>query len=97
MDKLRVFISGAVTGVEDYKERFEKAEAHLTNLGFDVMSPAVLPSWLEWDEAMDICKSMLGCCDVLYIIPNSSNSDGSKVEKMWAKDLGMIILDPDDV
>lgn len=37
---MRVYISGPITGTEDYMERFAKAEEKLTAAGHQVYNPA---------------------------------------------------------
>ena len=39
---MTVCISGGITNVPNFKERFKKAERHLRELGFDVINPAGL-------------------------------------------------------
>lgn len=40
MDNKRVYISGGITGVDDYESKFEQAEKHLISEGFNVINPA---------------------------------------------------------
>ena len=37
---MKIYISGAITGTDDYMERFEKAEKELTDKGYSVLNPA---------------------------------------------------------
>lgn len=37
--KEKVYISGAITGVLDYADKFNKAEQELRSMGFDVFNP----------------------------------------------------------
>ena len=34
-----IYISGKITGTEDYEERFRKAEMELMSRGFNVLNP----------------------------------------------------------
>ena len=49
--EIKIYISGAVTGTEDYMERFEAAEKKLTEAGYSVINPAKINSFLpvDWD------------------------------------------------
>ena len=38
-----IYIAGPITGVTDYKEKFDQAEHQLTELGHKVLNPATLP------------------------------------------------------
>ena len=37
--EIKVYISGATAGTEDYLERFEEAEKKLTEVGYSVINP----------------------------------------------------------
>ena len=39
---MTVFISGGITDVPDFEEKFREAEKHLMELGFNVINPAGL-------------------------------------------------------
>lgn len=42
-----IYISGKITGTDDYKDRFLKAEQKLRSRGFDVLNPVKVGEWLE--------------------------------------------------
>ena len=42
MQTLRIYISGAVTGTEDSRERFLEAEKELIAAGHDTVNPAMM-------------------------------------------------------
>jgi len=73
----KVFITGAITGCEGYKEKFRKAEEELTALGHIVMNPAILPFGFEHQEYMKITLAMLEPCDAIYILPCAKDSKGA--------------------
>ena len=37
---MKIYISGAITGTDDYMKRFAKAEKELTEKGYSVVNPA---------------------------------------------------------
>lgn len=45
----RVYISGSITGTDDYMERFSKAEKELEAQGFGVINPAKVNAQLPAD------------------------------------------------
>ena len=42
-----IYISGKITGTDDYKDRFLKAEQNLSKRGFIVLNPVRTGKWLE--------------------------------------------------
>ena len=81
-----VFISGAITSVPDYKERFSKAEKHLYEIGAEaVFNPATLPysDKISHDEYMAICFKMLDCCDTIFLLNGWAESEGACSEEAY--------------
>lgn len=95
MEGKKVFITGAITGCEGYKEKFRKAEEELMALGYIVMNPAILPFGFEHHEYMKITLAMLEPCDAIYILPCAKDSRGAIEEITEATVQGKdIIFDP---
>lgn len=70
MSKIRVYISGGITGVDDYERKFELAEKHLISEGFNVINPAKYNkclAGLSYEEFMKIDMTLLDMCDYIYI------------------------------
>ena len=89
---MKVFISGPITGVEDYREKFKIAEMELLEQGYTVMNPAVLPDGFEWREYMLITISMLCSCDAIYMLPGWEHRTGATMEYKYAKARGLTIM-----
>lgn len=89
---MKVFISGPITGVEDYREKFKKAEMELLEKGYTVMNPAVLPAGFEWREYMLITILMLCPCDAIYMLSGWEHSKGATLEYQYAKAKSMTIM-----
>ncbi|WP_276675033.1 DUF4406 domain-containing protein [Selenomonas artemidis] len=90
-DKI-VFVSGAITGIENYKEIFAAAEEDLKNQGAIVLNPAVLPWGLKWEDYLRITKEMVRCADVVYVLPKWEQSRGVIEELNLAKKSGKQII-----
>ena len=62
----RIYISGPITGVQNYKEIFLKKQLELEKLGNEVVNPSLLhlimPKSSTWQEYMDICIPLLKLC-----------------------------------
>ena len=94
-----VFISGAITGVEGYRNIFAAAEQRLREQDCTVLNPAVLPpSGLEWDAYLRITTAMVREADTIYVLQNWEHSRGVKEELALAESLGKeIIYEPREV
>ena len=85
---MRVYISGAITGTDDYMERFAKAEKELTEQGYSVVNPAKvnaqLPEDTTYEEYMKMCFCMLDMCDSIYLLKGFEKSCGANRELGYA-------------
>ena len=86
---MRIYISGPMTGVPNYKDKFDEAEKYLTDKGYDVFNPArvddALPvKIMTYDEIMDIDLCMLRMCDAIYMLNGWCSSKGAWIELMDA-------------
>lgn len=92
----KVYISGPITGTDDYIERFEKAENDLKSQGYSVINPAKvnanLPEDTTWNEYMKMSLCMLAMCDGIYMLKGWKESRGANMELMRAKELCFKVL-----
>lgn len=90
--KKKVYISGPITGVDNYQEIFERAEMKLETLGFEPVNPCKGEepghSW-EWYMKRDIKK--LCDCDIICLLPGWEESKGAMMEYDVALKLGLEI------
>ena len=93
---MRIYISGAITGTDDYMERFAKAEKELTENGYSVVNPAMvnaqLPEDTSYEEYMKMCFCMLDMADAIFMISNWKTSCGASQEYGYALAKDMIIM-----
>lgn len=92
---MKIYISGAITGTDDYMERFAKAEKELTERGYSVVNPAKvnaqLPEDTSYEEYMNMCFCMLDMCDVIYMLDGWEKSCGANREYGYAFGNDMMI------
>lgn len=94
MKEKRVYISGAITGVErdEVKRRFSRAESFLSSIpNVIAVNPLNngLPDDASWAEHMLRDLDMLSGCDAVYVLFGSRNSSGVSVELAFSRGLGL--------
>ena len=76
---MRIYISGAITGTEDFRERFLKAEKELIAAGHDTVNPARLNDIMPSATAvMNIRMNMTVSTNVSM---ESNTKDGNGITK----------------
>lgn len=93
---MRVYISGAITGTDDYMERFRAVEDRLTKEGVTVMNPATvmsnMPEGTTYEEYMKEAFCLLGMCEAIYMMEGWEGSRGANREYGYALGKGMDIM-----
>lgn len=93
---VRVYISGPITGTDDYMERFKSAEDLLKVDGISVINPAAvndnLPEDTTYEEYMKMCYVMMNMCDAVYFLKGWEKSIGSNREYGYAIAKSMAII-----
>lgn len=93
---MRIYISGPITGTDDYMERFARSEEKLKKRGYSVINPAavnsMLPSDTTYDEYMKMSLAMLDMCGAIYMMEGWEKSCGANMEYGYALANDYIIL-----
>lgn len=100
MSKKRIYISGPISGTDDWLERFARAEADIEKMHaaigeeVEVINPARIdmPKGTTWQQYIDISLQMLRGCDGIYMLANWRFSKGAKLERLYADGSGMVIF-----
>lgn len=92
-----IYISGKITGDDNYKKKFEAAHRTLRRFfdgGVLVVNPAQLDLGPEatWKDYMKECIRMLCQCDTIYMLPDWKKSKGARFERKVAKKLGIKVM-----
>lgn len=94
--KIRVYISGPITGTTDYMERFEAAEKRL-NGEYSVINSAKVNSNMPEDttheEYMKMSICMLSMCFAIYMLKGWQKSPGACEEHLYALKHGILIFE----
>ena len=83
---MKIYISGAITNNQNYKEDFERAEDYLQREypSADIINPALvnscLPKSTTHEEYMRMSFCMLDMADSIYMLKGWSKSCGSNRE-----------------
>ena len=99
---MRIYLSGPITGMTNYRRNFAEAQHILEELGHDdIVNPAELCKVMNTDrmtysEIMVICKDLLRSCDVLLSLPGHNKSYGCGIEEGIAEERDMIIMEFED-
>ena len=91
---MRIYISGPITNVLDYKEKFERAEQNLKAKYPDaeIINPTVLDKLpLTYDEYMELDLRLLGMCEGIYMLKGWEDSKGANLEYGYALAKGKAI------
>lgn len=95
-DKARIYISGKITGTNDYIERFQKVEDALKAQDYETVNPAtmlsLLPTSTTHAEYMHVSYALLDICNVIYLIDGWRDSVGAVLEYDYALEKGLIVL-----
>ena len=94
---MKVYISGPITGTDDYMERFKVAEIFLRGQGHEVVNPAVenseLPTGTSWERYMGESLRMLCECDAIYMMRNWMMSRGARLERSVALQMNKVMME----
>lgn len=91
----KIYISGRITGVKNYKKIFERASDHLISMGYKVVNPAcmddVMPN-ASYEDYMKVDMYLLDDCDSVYMLKGWEQSVGAIRELGFALGKGKEII-----
>lgn len=102
--KCKVYISGKITGLDNYEEIFNNAEKQLRSLGYTkIINPVTLSKklsrkmklpveFIDYNDFLRYDLKHLCDCTLLYVLKNYKDSKGALIEIDLAEKLGLIII-----
>lgn len=88
----KIYISGPITGIQDYKKRFAEAEELVKSLHAEPVNPANNPEGLTYREYIDLGMKQLMHCDMICMLPGWQDSRGAYLENRYAQAVQMPVL-----
>jgi len=82
--RLKVYISGPITGVKYHRNKFERAEEEIRKMGLEPVNPDALPEGINYREALNISLKKLTECDMIYLLPGWELSRRARAEQLYA-------------
>lgn len=98
---MKIYVAGPITGVEGYRQNFEKACEYLVDEGYEVASPTWFDAQGEmlqwgWNEYMRATIQMMLNCDGVALLDGWEKSKGAQVEVDLANKIGIPVHDLTD-
>lgn len=93
--KMKVYIAGKISGLDiaDVELAFAEAAKKLRSWGFEPISPIEYGGENKtWAEYMLTLLPILHTCQGIYLLDNWRDSDGAKVERLFAEKIGLFLI-----
>lgn len=89
----RVYISGPISGVSDFKTRFQRVEDALRDLNpKQILNPANLPEGWTYKQYMEACCTMVFNSEAIVMLDGWAESMGAKAELALAASLKLPVF-----
>jgi hypothetical protein len=90
--KKKLYLSGKITGDNDYQVKFQCAENKLFDAGYYPVNPAaVVVKGTPWEEAMRRALVHMLQCDGVAVLFDWRRSRGARIEVRLARAVGITV------
>ncbi len=91
---MKIYISGGITNVPNFMERFAEAEKRLKEWGYEVINPTMvtLPKSCTHDDYMKVDLQLLDIADGIYMLNGWDKSKGACIEHGFALGKDKVIM-----
>ena len=108
---MKIYLSGKISGDPNWEAKFNKWEKYFIELGYEVVSPTYTAKILQerhkklnysepvWQDYVLLGLHFLNNFDkedAIFMIPDWQESDGAKIEKIFAGHIGIKIMYAED-
>ena len=98
---MKLYLSGPITGVSNYREIFRAAAEDLARQGHRVINPAelceVMGAGATYEEYLTICLGLLDMAEALVQLPEWETSPGANRELGYAIGRDLIVVKYEDM
>lgn len=95
---MRIYISGPITGVQNFETAFRKAAGKISRHGHEYVDPSHLDGYIPnatHDFYIHLAFATLPQCDAIYLLRGWENSAGAQQELLYAKAHNLTIYEED--
>ena len=86
-----IYLSGPITGIRNYRERFAAAEIMLREMGWAPVNPAALPQGFDRRTYMAMDLMTMLNCPAVVMLTGWEDSAGARIEKALAEYVGLTV------
>lgn len=89
-----IYISGKITGDDNYKAKFAEVEKTLSEKGFNVINPCKVGEceFFSYEQFLHIDFALIDVADALFMLGDWKNSKGALREWHYAQSRGKTII-----
>lgn len=94
---MKIYLAGKVSGTDIAAStiKFGQAQHDIEQMGVEAINPLeVVNDWhTTWNAAMRKCIAAMMTADMVLLLPDWKESNGARIEKILAEDLGIPVYD----
>lgn len=88
MTKKVIYLSGPITGVDEYWLAFQELADYIDGTGRIALNPSALPEGMDRWKYIRIDLAMIDAADAVVLAANWYDSPGCRLEEAYARETG---------